>query len=267
MLHQDENVRLKQYRTRNEKMTHYLRKDAEEETKKDSMLYVICIQLVIFSVILLAFFLIGKINPTAFAALQNAYQTVFQKEMGKEEFVETFRTVKETFANLQNKNEKKETVEIYNGQGGEDIPSGGKKASFAPIAVTAKFFKPIDYQRVSSPFGYREHPISHQKSFHTGIDLAAPTGTPIHAAFYGVVQTVSESKTRGKYLVLTHGNGLETIYCHCDEILAVEGEKVNSGDQIALVGATGQTTGPHLHFEVKLNDCFYNPDWFLKNEF
>lgn len=268
MLHQGENVGYKRYETRNEKISQYWKKDAEgEEAKKDSMLYVIGMQLIIFSIMFLVFFLIGKVNPTGFAALQNAYQTIFQKEIGKEEFAETFQTVKETFAKMQKKEDEEQNMDIYNGQGGEDIPFCGKKASFAPITVTAKFYKPVDYQRVSSPFGYREHPISHKKGFHTGVDLAAPTGTPICAAFHGIVKTVSESNTRGKYLVLEHGKGLETIYCHCDAILVTEGQNIHGGEKIALVGSTGQTTGPHLHFEVKLNGYFYNPFWLLNNEF
>ena len=111
--------------------------------------------------------------------------------------------------------------------------------------------------RVTSEFGNRIDPITGKRKGHTGMDLAVPTGTPIRAALPGTV-TVSKYNAGGYgyYVCIDHGNGLVTLYGHCSQLLEV-------GDIIALSGSTGRSTGPHLHFEVRVNGERTNPRAYL----
>ena len=105
---------------------------------------------------------------------------------------------------------------------------------------------------MTSCFGWREHPISRQADFHKGVDIAAAQGTPVRAALPGVVESVGFNESYGNYLVIRHSEQLRTTNNHCSEILAEEGEQLSRGDRIALVGSTGVSTGPHLHFEIEV---------------
>ena len=95
--------------------------------------------------------------------------------------------------------------------------------------------------------------------FHLGMDFAAEAGTPITAAADGAVVKTGFDSECGNYLILLHENGAATYYCHCQDILAEEGAKVKSGEQIATVGSTGRSTGPHLHFGVSRSGDYIEP--------
>lgn len=120
------------------------------------------------------------------------------------------------------------------------------------------------YYRVTSPFGYRIHPIFGYGHGHTGVDLSADTGTEIYAAYAGEVVISTYSSSAGNYIAINHGkdssgNVLITMYLHCSKLLVSEGETVKAGQLIGLVGSTGNSTGPHLHFTVKLNGEYVDP--------
>ena len=113
--------------------------------------------------------------------------------------------------------------------------------------------------RITSGFGYRMHPILKRRKMHTGVDLAASSGTPIHAAAGGVVVFSGWWGGYGNCVILDHGGGLATLYGHCSSLGVGEGQKVSQGQSIAYVGSTGLSTGPHLHFEVRRNGNPVNP--------
>ncbi len=117
---------------------------------------------------------------------------------------------------------------------------------------------------ISSPFGYRINPVTKNFSFHSGIDIAADEGEKIKAAFFGTVSAVSYDDISGKYIEITHSGGLVTRYLHCSQILAEEGMVVRAGETIALVGSTGRSTGPHLHFVIELDGEKVNPLYVLQ---
>lgn len=119
------------------------------------------------------------------------------------------------------------------------------------------------YTYVSSEFGYRIHPIYGTKIFHSGLDLAAPNGSPILAAADGVVVAASYESSMGNYIMINHGDGLYTIYMHASALYVSSGQEVSAGDQIGAVGSTGNSTGPHLHFSVRLNGSYVNPWSYL----
>ena len=134
--------------------------------------------------------------------------------------------------------------------------------SLAPAVISQKMIAPVEIN-VTSPYGYRIHPITGKTDFHTGVDLGAAMGTPIRAAFAGTVTEVGESEIYGNYIVVTHSDTLSTRYCHCSEIVAPQGSVIRQGETIAKVGTTGLSTGPHLHFELKVDGVNVDPEPFL----
>lgn len=114
--------------------------------------------------------------------------------------------------------------------------------------------------RITSRFGAYENVRS---GAHTGLDIAAPRGTPILAAADGVVTHASPMGSYGNLVIVAHDNGVETYYAHCSKILASVGQKVSAGDQIALVGSTGNSTGNHLHLEIRIDGKPINPQKYL----
>lgn len=158
-----------------------------------------------------------------------------------------------------------EVTESLTGQGGEDIEvyEAATNTSFAPLKITSPAVSPIDGGRYTSYFGYRINPITDEFSFHTGLDIAANEGTKIRAVYSGRVTKVGEDSRAGKYIFLTHDDGLVSFYCHCSEITATQGAFIRQGETIARVGSTGWSTGPHLHFEIRLNGIRYNPLYIL----
>lgn len=106
---------------------------------------------------------------------------------------------------------------------------------------------------LTSRFGFRIHPLFGRRQFHTGVDIAAPRGAPVRAAFDGTVLFAGWYGGYGKLVIIDHGQGLSTLYGHLDEILATPGQRVARTQVVGLVGSTGYTTGPHLHYEVRRN--------------
>lgn len=123
-----------------------------------------------------------------------------------------------------------------------------------------KFCNPCpSVKRISSEYGNRTHPILGTQQFHNGIDMAAPAGSPILAAYDGTVSASGYSSSMGNYAMINHGDGLYTIYMHATEMYVHQGQEVSRGQQIGTVGSTGRSTGPHLHFSVRVNGNYTSP--------
>lgn len=131
--------------------------------------------------------------------------------------------------------------------------SGGKMAWPVP-----------GYNRISSPFGYRIHPVLNVKKFHTGIDIPGPTGSKVAAAADGTIIHTGWLGGYGKTVMVDHGGGIATLYAHNSSINVSNGQGVKRGDTIAKVGSTGMSTGPHSHFEVRKSGAYQNPVPWVK---
>jgi murein DD-endopeptidase MepM/ murein hydrolase activator NlpD len=118
--------------------------------------------------------------------------------------------------------------------------------------------------RVASSFGERQDPINGEGAFHSGIDIDAPYGTPVRAAGDGVVIGASMEAGYGREVMLDHGHNVETLYGHLSAIAVFPGQHVTQGQVIGYVGQSGRATGPHLHYEVRLNNVPVNPHKYLR---
>lgn len=118
---------------------------------------------------------------------------------------------------------------------------------------------------LTSPFGWREHPVDGEEKFHNGVDLAVNTGTQVKAFADGVVDYIGDDPDQyGLYLQISHANGVKSFYAHCSQLLVSQGQTVKAGDTVALSGDTGNTTGPHLHLELRFNGVRINPIYYIE---
>ena len=125
-------------------------------------------------------------------------------------------------------------------------------------------FLPASLEFISSGFGYRSDPFTGGGAFHAGLDFKGPVGAPIYAAAKGVISFAGVKQGYGNCIEVSHGNGLMTRYAHMSAFRAHMGQPVAAGDVIGAIGSTGRSTGPHLHFEVRINDRPVNPRPFLE---
>lgn len=124
---------------------------------------------------------------------------------------------------------------------------------------------PLSKKILTSPFGYRTSPISGKWTFHAGIDMAAPLGTEVFACKSGVVSQTGFNSTYGNFIIILHNKNKTSLYAHLSKIISKKGDRVSTGQTIGLVGTTGASTGPHLHFEVRENGNPLDPGKLLKN--
>jgi len=130
-------------------------------------------------------------------------------------------------------------------------------------SIPGELYWPVQGARLSQNVGPRRHPVFGYRSCHTGMDLAAGTGTPIAAAATGIVTAVTTLRAYGRVIVIAHNGGLSTMYAHLSRFNVSVGQGVAVGDTIGFVGSSGWSTGPHLHFEVHVNGTPFNPlGWF-----
>lgn len=123
------------------------------------------------------------------------------------------------------------------------------------------------YGEVTAGFGERVDPFTNEDAFHPGMDIAARYGSPVRTSADGIVQQAGWGEPGfGNIIIVDHGSGIETIYCHLSKIYVVEGQLVKQAQEIGAVGLTGRTTGPHLHYEVLIHETPVNPERFLQGQ-
>ncbi|MBN8484659.1 MAG: M23 family metallopeptidase [Sphingomonadales bacterium] len=131
--------------------------------------------------------------------------------------------------------------------------------AFAPRKVSIPSRNPLNNAALTSNFGMRTHPVLGGRRAHKGIDLAAPTGTPVYASADGVISKAEWFSSYGLYIAIEHGGEIQTRYGHLSRLNVAAGQPVKKGDLIGYVGSTGRSTGPHLHYEVRIAGTAVNP--------
>lgn len=142
-------------------------------------------------------------------------------------------------------------------------PDDAPKTVAERPTVSIPSLTPVNDARMTSGFGMRNHPVRGGRRAHKGVDLAAPTGTPVYATADGIVDLARWGRGYGLYIKLDHGADLETRYAHLSRLAVAPGDRVEKGEVIGYVGSTGWSTGPHLHYEVRVNGVAVNPIHYM----
>ena len=230
-------------------------------------------QCIVCAALVLSVFGLYRSGAPAFAALRERYRAIMQTDYCADgvwtaaqrlaqDVAEATGSAVQTIAQIDDR----APVETVSSAGGEDIRilDALEDANFEPVTVSQTAVTPVQ-GKVTSGFGFRIHPITGNRSFHTGLDIAAAAGTPIAAAYSGTVTETGYTDGRGNYICLRHSDTLQTMYCHLSRIDVSEGDAVQAGDTIGQVGSTGMSTGPHLHFEVWIDGVRCDPIYVLRD--
>jgi len=148
----------------------------------------------------------------------------------------------------------------YENGGGIGIATPARSSVSVPSRM------PLEKMTLTSGYGMRVHPVLGGRRSHKGIDLAAPTGTPVYATADGIVAKAEWFSSYGNYIQIEHGGELQTRYAHLSGYSVREGDRVNKGDLIGYVGSTGRSTGPHLHYEVRVAGTAVDPTPYMTGE-
>ena len=196
---------------------------------------------------------------------QNNFTTQKQEQLKMQKVLENSKFLRENYANNLTREEKKlqKKIDKYNKQVEEienEIKNLATTKSFGKNYVGGKMVWPIaGHYRITSPYGMRTHPITGVYKLHTGMDISAKIGDKFTAAAYGIVTKASYNSAYGNMVIIDHGGGVQTLYAHGSSIEVKVGDIVNAGDLVLKVGSTGYSTGPHAHFEIRINGETVNP--------
>lgn len=237
-------------------------KRKKQNSKPDWLVSLSSAQLALAVAGVLLLLLISKASPAGFNELRSKFNTIMQTDMSVSQVADAVKSLIPEKITGQNESVSEESA----ASGGEDIElyEATENVCFAPIETTVDICIPVEGE-ITSRFGYRTHPITGKFGIHNGTDIAAEEGTKISAALNGVVEEVGYNDVRGNYILLSHGGDTKTLYMHCSEIIAPEGAVIRQGEIIALVGNTGWSTGPHLHFSIIIGGKYCNPEWLIND--
>lgn len=252
-----------------------------KKKEKDYLSKTLLLQFLVCLIIFGLIFALKSSNSKIFTELENTFSKKLEENLSVEEAQSVFAILakyetekKSTKTSDTEENSTKEETEFVPFEepslNAEIIASGGKDIKVSsnddiPKNVSVNSYKlnqkmvlPLK-GKTTSDFGIRTHPISGDLRFHAGIDIAAEKGTSIYAAFDGEVTEADYDQWNGNYIKIKHENDIMTVYCHCEKLNVKKGQKIRAGEVIATVGSTGSSTGPHLHFELRINNISYNP--------
>lgn len=240
---------------------------APAEKKSNPTNTVMIVQLLVCILAVVSIFLIGRLSPQTFEFIRNEYNRIMSVDMDAKEIASSAKKVigrAETAENEQaeeqeNTSKKRSVNTVKSAADGEAMAVMSLFKSDEEITV------PV-HGEITSEYGNRTNPVSGEYLMHSGVDIAADQGTEIRAAYSGIVSEVGSNSVGGNYISLVHRDGSETLYCHCSKIIAEKGDVIRAGEAIALVGSTGRSTGPHLHFEITVDGKTENPLLYLPHE-
>lgn len=199
------------------------------------------------------------------AEVQSQYQqTVAQLKKANEEKQAYYEKIKNDMAAVQKaqaaEEAKSKALEAEIKKLQEEAANKNYGTDYSGYATGVLRVSDIGYvPPLTSPFGYRWHPVTKEYKLHTGMDLGVPTGTPVYAMADGKVILSEYSSSWGNYVIIYHGNGISSLYAHFSKRLVSVGETVKAGQKIGLSGSTGWSTGPHLHFEIRKDGTPIDP--------
>lgn len=253
-------------------------KSEKGKQKSDYFTNVMITQAVVCLIIIVLMIFSVKSDGKFAQTMKNEYEKLMVNDFSSEDAADAFRTFREYAAVFSQKTSdsaesaseteygKQEETQSFVG-GGADIEFTSLDAlegvCFEKYTVDFPYGQPLKQYDVTSSFGYRTSPISGKTGVHTGIDLAAGYGSSIYAFAEGTVADAAYDNSYGYYVKLLHEDNFVTIYAHCSSLCVEAGDKVETGEKIALVGSTGDSTGNHLHFEMRKDNIRIDPKYVL----
>lgn len=224
------------------------------------------IQITVCSIVLIGFALLRSFGGDSYTIVKNWYLQNINNSIVAQEQI---NTAKESFLHLFPSNSSSQATSSSASVNSQAVQTTGVLVSTSaatthsvysqvPVSLSVFLTPPLQNGSVTSVFGMRNGKL------HKGMDIAAPLNTKIFCALPGKVESCAQNLTYGKYLVVDHGNDIKTLYAHCSSILVKKEDTVKYGQQIACVGSTGDSTGPHLHFELLIHQINYDPQPMLR---
>lgn len=240
-----------------------------EPTKKrgEPLNPVTVVQLVVCLFAVASVFLIGRLSPQTFEFIKNEYNRIMSVDMNAKEIASSAKKIIEK-AEAEEIEQTTEEKTIGEKKSDNAVKSAADEDSVAVMSLfksDEEITVPV-HGEITSEYGNRTNPVSGEYLMHSGVDIAASQGTEIRAAYSGIVSEVGSNSVGGNYISLVHKDGSETLYCHCSKIIAEKGDVIRAGETIALVGSTGRSTGPHLHFEITVDGNTEDPLLYLPHE-
>lgn len=235
------------------------------EKKKNSTNSVMIVQLVVCIFAVASVFLIGRLSPQTFEFIRDEYNRIMSVDMDAKEIASSAKKVIERAEATDEGQTAEKSTERKNVNTVKSAADGEVMAVMSLFKSDEEITVPV-HGEITSEYGNRTNPVSGEYLMHSGVDIAASQGTEIRAAYSGIVSEVGSNSVGGNYISLVHKDGSETLYCHCSKIIAEKGDVIRAGETIALVGSTGRSTGPHLHFEITVDGKTENPLLYLPNK-
>lgn len=233
--------------------------------KKNSTNSVMIVQLVVCIFAVVSVFLIGRLSPQTFEFIRDEYNRIMSVDMDAKEIASSAKKVIERAEATDEGQTAEKSTERKNVNTVKSAADGEVMAVMSLLKSDEEITVPV-HGEITSEYGNRTNPVSGEYLMHSGVDIAASQGTEIRAAYSGIVSEVGSNSVGGNYISLVHKDGSETLYCHCSKIIAEKGDVIRAGETIALVGSTGRSTGPHLHFEITVDGKTENPLLYLPNK-
>lgn len=246
-----------------------------DKNKKDYLISTLIYQFLFCAILIAVCFLLAKNSNGFFDSFKQNFSEKLENNVLFEDAVESFKAQKveseepqsEEYSEKVNEEKTTETQETENSEEAREISEESEaqpkqnipvNASMSGYAFNKTMQKPVDGE-ITSEFGFREHPVYGGERFHTGLDIGADEGTAVKAAFSGKVTFAGYDDSFGNFIEISHGSEIKTLYCHLQSLYADENDLVEAGQVIGFVGQTGVATGPHLHFEIRINGVSYDP--------
>lgn len=201
-------------------------------------------------------------------AIEDAYKIMIDLEADIEEYKAAFEANEALEAGVQAQIDAKNAELAEQQRKAEEAAkalAAAQNTTYTAPTVSGSYSWPSSVTYITSKFGYRVHPIFGTTKYHAGVDIAASSGSNVNAAMAGTVSIAQYSSSYGNYVVIYHSNGSSTLYAHLSTILVSEGDTVSAGQTVGYCGSTGWSTGPHIHFEIRVDGVNVDPLSYFPN--